>query len=279
MKAFDKLAQISCLALSTLCAASAYALPTVTIDDTYQGSDDHGWGDRIGNHKTNNTTDDLLGGYTFEIHNMMVNLTGNILTVQVNTNYAGHAGLYGTGYGDLFLSTVWTPFGVAPYPNDDNSTGTKWTYGFSLDGDTYNSSNDIVKNSSDRFSNNTGGNGKLYRLSGSNDDNAILSDNITGGTFRNGQEVVIDRTSNTVQDTGTTGTWEISDDDANDYIKFTIDLTGTALIGSSEIALHWGMTCGNDTIEGAYAVPEPGILAILMSGLAGIAVVRRRESV
>ena len=46
-----------------------------------------------------------------------------------------------------------------------------------------------------------------------------------------------------------------------------IDLTGTDLLLGDEIALHWGFTCANDVIEGVYAVPEPGILALLSIGL------------
>ena len=243
------------------CAQSASA---TIIDDNYTGADDHGWGDRIGNHTTSG------GGYTFEVHNMEVDLVGTLLNVQINTNYAGHAGLWGTGYGDLFLGNSWDPAGSAldNYLIDDNTNGTVWTYGFSLDGDRYDADN-------------MGGTGTLYKfttanLSTDNVTNAVLSNEVTGPTHRNGQEVIV--RSGSGSDVGS-GTWSISNDDADDYILFSIDLANTDLLTGDEIALHWGMTCGNDTIEGAYDVPEPGMLALLGLG-AGILgfTTRRRKS-
>ena len=69
----------------------------------------------------------------------------------------------------------------------------------------------------------------------------------------------------------------ISSVDSDDYIQFEIDLSGTGLANSANIALHWGMTCGNDTIEGEYSVPEPAILGLLAIGLIGIGVSKRRN--
>jgi hypothetical protein len=43
------------------------------------------------------------------------------------------------------------------------------------------------------------------------------------------------------------------------------------------IALHWGITCGKDTIEVAYAVPEPAILELIATGLIGIRVSKRKN--
>lgn len=252
------------LSAAILVAVFSQSASATIIDDTYWGSEDHGWGDRIGNHKTNGTTDDALGGYTFEVHNMEVSLTGTILNVQINTNYAGHAGLYGTGYGDLFLSSTWDPEGTEldHYIDDDHTNGTLWTYGFSIDGDRFDSSN-------------VGGNGILYEFAAgsSNADNAIMSDAVTGGTFRNGQEVIVDGGTDVEA-----GTWAISALDADDFISFSIDLAGTSLLDGSEIALHWGMTCGNDTIEGAYGIPEPAILGLLAIGLIGVGVAKRKKS-
>ncbi|NKB37272.1 MAG: PEP-CTERM sorting domain-containing protein [Gammaproteobacteria bacterium] len=50
-------------------------------------------------------------------------------------------------------------------------------------------------------------------------------------------------------------------------ITFGLDVTGTSLQGASSIGLHWGMTCGNDTIEGAYDVPEPASIIMILLGL------------
>jgi len=254
----------------SLLSGSAIALPTVTIDDTYWGSNDHGHGDTI-------------GGNTFKIHDMDVTLTGSVLNVQINTNYAGHTNLYGTAYGDLFLSGQWTPFGTGPqYLLDDNVTGTKWSYGLAIDNDVFNQDGSINKGGSTRYNNNTGGNASLYQLAGAtNNDNALLSEDVINPayTFRNGQEVIVDTGERSpVIDTGINGNWTI---DANNFINFNIDLAGTNLLLGKEIALHWGMTCGNDTIEGAYdisaSVPAPGILLLLSTGLIGMFAVSRRK--
>jgi hypothetical protein len=93
-------------------------------------------------------------------------------------------------------------------------------------------------------------------------DNAILSDAVTSYTFRNGRGVIVKEGSGSAV---SNGTWSISDLDTNDFISFSIDLADTKLLNGDTIALHWGMTCGNDTIEGAYSVPEPTILGLLAS--------------
>ncbi|HED36443.1 MAG TPA: PEP-CTERM sorting domain-containing protein [Gammaproteobacteria bacterium] len=261
------------LSATILIAAFTQPASATIIDDTYWGSENHGWGDRIGNHTTTG------GGYTFEVHNMDITLTGTMLNVKINTNYAGHTGLYGTGYGDLFLSSSWDVFGSAPYAADNNATGTNWSYGLSLDGDTYTSNGALVKSGSTRFTSNAGGTTTLYELNGSNNDDAFLSDDLTSGTFRNGQEVVVDLSSNTVINTGNSGTWGISALDTDDFISFSIDLAGTTLLNSDTIALHWGMTCGNDTIEGAFSrVPEPAILSLLAVGLISAGVIRHKKA-
>ena len=253
-----------CLAVAIAGTCFSQQSSATLINDDYVGARYYStWGDRIGNS-------------TFEIHNMDITLTGTVLNVQINTNYAGHTGLYGTGYGDLFLSNTWTPNGDSAlgYRTDDNTNGTNWTYGVSLDGDSYNGSS-LNKSTSTRFISNAGGTTSLYELNGSNDQNAFLSENLTSGTFRNGQEVVVDRRSSTTDDTFVDGSWSI---DANDFISFSINLAGTDLLNGNQIALHWGMTCGNDTIEGAHSVPEPAILGLFALGLIGIGASKRKNA-
>ncbi len=151
-------------------AQPAHTTPT-TIADNYIGGDDHGYGD-------------VIGSNLFNIHSMDVELAGNMLSVSINTNFAGSGdqGLFsdytydsnGIGYGDLFLSSSWNPNGVAPYLNDSAANGTTWSYAFSLD---------------DRYTD--GGTGSLYGLNGDNSD-VLLSENfLSGATFRNGQEVAV----------------------------------------------------------------------------------------
>ena len=58
-------------------------------------------------------------------------------------------------------------------------------------------------------------------------------------------------------------------DESAGSLLFEMDIAGTALAGSSTLALHWGPTCANDVLEGA--VPEPSTLALFTLGLAGLA--------
>jgi len=255
--------------LTAMLINPAAAVPTAMIFDNYIGSDSHGYGDVIGS--TSN----------FQIYSMDVSLSGNMLSVSILTTFAGKGdnGLFdgvgdpnltggtGIGYADLFLSSAWNPNGSAPYTGDDNSNGTIWSYGFSLD---------------DHWMNeNSNGTGTLYSLnSGNNDADILLSDDfLTGGIYRNGQEVAVDTTNGDITAIAGNSSWNI--DAANDRVNFMIDLTGTNLLMGNEIALHWGFTCANDVIEGAYSVPEPGILVLLATGLigiAGITSVKRRHS-
>jgi len=259
---------LSITVLMTVLIQPAGAVPT-TILDNYVGSDSHGHGDVIG---SNNN---------FQTSSMDVHLSGNTLSVSILTTFAGKADNHlfdsltngnGIGYGDLFLSSSWTPYGAAKYTGDDTYTGTAWTYGFALD---------------DRWMNeNSAGTGTLYSLNSAsydsdintnNNPDTLLSENfLAGGTFRDGQEVAVDTLNGNVTEVaGNTSSWSI--DAPNDRINFLIDLTGTDLLLGDEIALHWGFTCGNDVIEGAHSVDEPGILALLAIGLIGCSRFKRKR--
>lgn len=258
----NKIGVISAAAvlLATSSAQSA------TIMDNYIGANNHGYGDVIGN--VNN----------FQINFMQAAISGTVLTVSINTTFAGKGdnGLFsgstfgntGIGYGDLFLSRSWTPNGDGThnYENDDASNGTVWDYGFSLD---------------NRWMNeNDSGTGVLYSLDASlNSANINMSDSfLSRGYFRNNQEVAVDRDSLSTTALDNAGSWGIT----NDTVDFTIDLAGTGLLDGSELALRWEFTCANDVIEGAMAVPEvpvPAAVWLFGSGLIGlIGVARRKKS-
>ena len=110
----------------------------------------------------------------------------------------------------------------------------------------------------------------------------MSDDFLTGGTYRNDQEVAVNVTEERIRNGDITAiagssSWNI--DTSSSRVNFMIDLTGTDLLLGDEIALHWGFTCANDVIEGDYSVPEPGILALLSIGLVGftgISTVRRK---
>lgn len=249
-----------------LVSLSAVQAQAATIIDSYIGANDHGYGDVIGN--VNN----------FQINYLDATLNGTVLTVSVNTTFAGKGdnGLFsglttggtGIGYGDLFLSSNWTPNGDGSqnYINDDASNGTVWTYGYSLD---------------DRWMAETAaGTGALYSLgSGDNATDIQMADDfLTGGYFRNGQAVAVDRNSLGVTALANTGSWSIT----GTSVDFVIDLAGTDLLNGSEIALRWEFTCANDVIEGAIpvsAVPVPAAAWLFGSGLIGIIAVSRRKHV
>lgn len=230
---------IALLILLFLWTGSALAY---TIDDSYIGDDAHGYGDVIGN------TGD------FEISSAEVTLSGTILTIEIYTTFAGKAdqklfpyntGGLGIGYGDLFLTT---DYDTSP------DEATIWEYVFSLD---------------NRWSDD--GSGYLYALDGT-DDILESGDFLSGAIFRDGQEVAINSDGQTV-----TKLLAGSFSSGSGVITFTFDISGTTLVDADSIGIHWGMTCANDVIEGAAAIPEPATLMLLGTGLLGIGLITKRK--
>ena len=258
------------LAAVTLPAQAAYINdnPDVGVNDFYMGADDHSYGDNI----------ELAATDDYGIEGMTVTRVGNTLTISIDTEFAGKGdnnlfsgsttGGTGIGYGDLFMSGSWAPSGIAPYQFDDNSNGTQWLYGFSLD---------------NRWQGIGAGTGMLYSLNGaSNNANTLLSDDFMTsaiGTYRDGQEVAVDTaSSDTTSVGGNSSSWSVN----NSTVNFTIDLTGTTLAGNNEnFAFHWAMTCANDTIEGEVtglaAIPLPASVWLMGSGLLGLVSIARRR--
>jgi hypothetical protein len=235
-----------------------------TVMDNYIGSNDHGYGDVIGD------------ASIYGIQSMNVTVTGTTLNVSISTNFAGNAGADsslvgngGIGYGDLFLSSSWNPYGTASdgYASDDASNGTVWNYGISLD---------------NRLSN-SGGVATLYSLNAGDNSDVLLSDHfINCGSsciYRNGQAMAVDTSVTDLVYQVDTGLWSV--DTNNSTVNFSIDLANTTgLLGASNMGIHWGMTCANDVIEGSVStVPVPAAAWLFGSGLLGLVGVARRKKV
>ena len=250
------------ITLTLVLLGISHSTLATTIFDTYEGSEDHGYGDVIGD------------STIFDVNSISFTLANNILSVTIDTNFAGYGdnGLFashtldntGIGYGDLLISSTWNPVGVSPYSTDSAANGTVWQYGYSLD---------------NRWMNeNETGTGALYSLnSGDNLLDTLGSDHfMTGATFRNGQEIAVNTASNTTDLLNSNGGWDIG----SGSINMSIDLTGTTLLGSDTIAFHWGPSCANDIIEGQAplaAVPVPASIWLFGSGLIGLVGVSRRK--
>ena len=250
------------VAISLLAAGAASAGTIVdTGANAYWGGSDHGYGD-------------VIGTSMYDILSADMRLDSGWLTVQINTNFAGHAGAdtwaaaKGIGYGDLFLANAWNVAGSDAHKTGDNAkTGTVWNYGLNLD---------------NRWSN-TGGTFTLYQLNGDSNKSDILnSENMMSCAlgkncyYRDGQATAVNTGSASVKSTGLTGQWKVV---SGKSLQFVIDVRGTDLANAGELAMHWGETCQNDVIEGVVDVPEPSGIALAGLGLGLLALRRRRASV
>lgn len=86
-----------------------------------------------------------------------------------------------------------------------------------------------------------------------------------------GSMLVAANVGNFQEGTGISGT------DLSFYNIFSFDLSNIANLGKSyTLDAHWTMSCGNDALDGRANVPEPGSIALLLIGVLGLLIARRK---
>ena len=239
--------------------SSAQASP-VTITDNFIGGTPTGSG-------WNGA--DVIGDIDkFDIASLTFDAAGPNLSVQILSSYFNNVGQYGTQLGDLLISTNgWSPYGSAPYTSDTASNGETWEYALVL-------SDHGAAAAQNGPQNYTGHSGtvSLYQIT---DPSRIILSNVPSGTYRGNQEVQFNTTGLQAL---ATGSWNIVDL-IGEYDALNLSISLASLGSVSDWGFHWAMTCGNDVIEGGgSSVPEPATGAMILTALAGAAVLKRRKT-
>lgn len=216
---------------------------------------------------------DHIGGGYYDIYSMEVSRVNGIMTVKINTKFVDINKNNGLYFGDLFMSTTgWNPMGnaVDGYKNDNAfNTGTQWDYVYDLNG-----ARDQTGNTTDTRS------AKLHELKDYDLGRSSDRNNFKFGTDRGNYEHLYRVRENDAY-ARTIGGGSVETSVSDNYLQFVFDVSGTGLATATQIAFHWTMSCANDIIEGevnfAGKVPEPAALGLLLLGLTGVGVARRRK--
>ena len=242
------------------------------ISDCYQSDCAAGyWGADDSSFNT-----DRVGGLLYEVKDAVVEVGAGTFDVTINTHFdTAHSDVTTTFAGrlfagDLFLSLDgWNTTDTAPYENDNMDFAGRELWELVIDTDT----GDIY---------NIAGTGNTY-IKSSNDFFAG-----SGGAIRSRQEVQVDAVAAAAAGLkiGTAAVTTSAMDGSNldlEFFKYSIQWGDIAplftLYGTTDIGLHWTMTCGNDVIEGGTAVPEPALLGLVGLGLAFLGFSSRRRRV
>jgi len=250
-----------------LSAQAANAVP-VTINDTFIGGRPNFVADAgavippnyLDTVRANYGSSDIIGhADSFDVTSMSVDLIGsNTLSVVIHSTFFDNIGELGIGLGDLFISTDgWNP--VADTTQDYIGNGEDWEIAVSLDN--YNA---------------LAGNLNAYNVVANNIVQSWVDPPAPGlaRLYRGEQEVRY--AANGEQSIGG-GNWVV-DTVANTLTLNVVFGQDFADIGGAVWGFHWVMTCGNDVIEGATSIPEPGTFALLLAGLGAAAARRRRRT-
>lgn len=261
------LAVVSMLTFSTAFVGAVEALP-ITINDNYVGARPTIAGFEGA---------DIIGDADkFDVRSLQVELSGGTLNLGITTSYFDNVGQYATTFGDVFVSSNgWSPFGAAPYLDDDASNGEVWGYALVFD----NHGEQLVQ--SGQVGSMIGANGTVSLVAVG--PNAQIELSHGDGGFRGNQEVGIANAAGL--SVLSLGNWSIAGG-ANGYSTLNLSISFgdiPALMAAEKLGFHFGFSCGNDVIEGAYQVsqnsevPEPSTILLLLSGFTG-ALRRRRQS-
>jgi hypothetical protein len=309
MKFITKLG-VACTTVAMMASTLSYAgtVSTGALLDRYVGASYGTYNDK------DYLPDDTYANY--DVSSMQVSKTDEgILTVKVSSKFIGFDSIFKLG--DLFLmdgntyntaDTCGGSMGANGYrgcneDSYDNDTN-KWEYAFDLGLDLANTS---IKNSTSEYTKTDGvlreidPNGSVTSSSSDYHDDVNSSSQLKGGGGVRGWQLVdvkgttdeaLDENGNYV---GVDDHWQTSIDtnnNVNNFLTMSFDISGTSLMAADQIALRWAMSCANDIIEvvadlrtssggggGSTPVPEPStFMLMLLAGFGLFASKQKKDS-